>query len=228
MNRPLLIIVGADKGGVGKTVVSRALVDLLVDQKKNVALFDTEPDPGVLHRFVPAAEIVDLTKTVGRSRVFDQIAGRAATLIDVRATLLTPTLRAMGYSGMLAPEQDHDTIVLHVLNPEESSLGEAASVGALIGETARHYFVKNRAGEDDFEDWDDTRQQKILGHLDPAGVLELPHLDDAVARQVDARGCSFRGFEQDERNSTWSRGTVRRWLADAHAEMLRAVRELKS
>lgn len=221
--RPVLVLVGADKGGVGKTVLTRALVDLLVDRGAPFALFDTE---GHLRRFLPVAELVDLEETRGQMRVFDAATRSRVTVVDLRAALLSATIRAMGYAGYLADDGELDVVVLHVLNPDFASIGEIASVSGLLSGGARHYLVKNRASERDFQDWDDEKQRRAFAHVEPAGVLEMPHMDEIAAAAVDERGCAFRAFEGDARNSGWLRGKVRHWLSDAHAEIARAVREL--
>ena len=53
MDRPTVILIGADKGGVGKTTVARTLLDYLTTQEIPTRAFDTEAPKGVLHRFHP-------------------------------------------------------------------------------------------------------------------------------------------------------------------------------
>ena len=43
--KPTLILVGADKGGVGKTTVSRALLDFFARKNVLTRAFDTENPP---------------------------------------------------------------------------------------------------------------------------------------------------------------------------------------
>ena len=50
---PTVILVGADKGGVGKTTVARTLLDYLAANKLAARAFDTETPKGTLHRFHP-------------------------------------------------------------------------------------------------------------------------------------------------------------------------------
>jgi CO dehydrogenase nickel-insertion accessory protein CooC1 len=69
---PLIIIVGADKGGVGKTMIARALLDFLEDKGVRPSVFDTEPDPGVLRRFYKNAKPVDVGVVRGQMRVSSQ------------------------------------------------------------------------------------------------------------------------------------------------------------
>src|SRR3954454_3525577 len=51
MTTPALIVVGADKGGVGKTSLSRVLIDYLQTQGIAVRAFDAEFPRGTLKRF---------------------------------------------------------------------------------------------------------------------------------------------------------------------------------
>ena len=48
MAKPAVIIVGADKGGVGKTTVARTLLDYFIAQQIPTRAFDTEAPRGTL------------------------------------------------------------------------------------------------------------------------------------------------------------------------------------
>ena len=48
MTKPAVILVGADKGGVGKTTISRALLDYFVVHNIPTRAFDTEAPKGTL------------------------------------------------------------------------------------------------------------------------------------------------------------------------------------
>ncbi len=55
MAKPAVILVGADKGGVGKTTVSRALLDYFIAHNIPTRAFDTESPKGTLKRFHPTS-----------------------------------------------------------------------------------------------------------------------------------------------------------------------------
>ena len=46
--KPTIILIGADKGGVGKTTLSRALLDLIARKDVPARAFDTEYPRGSL------------------------------------------------------------------------------------------------------------------------------------------------------------------------------------
>jgi len=96
MGKPTVILIGADKGGVGKTTVARTLLDYLRKQEVPTRAFDTEAPKGTLQRFHPeVSEIVDVTAVADQMRIFDTVSDSAVTVIDVRAGLLSSTLRAL-------------------------------------------------------------------------------------------------------------------------------------
>src|ERR1700738_2162751 len=104
MAKPVVIVVGADKGGVGKTTVSRTLLDYFNDNHVPPRAFDTESPRGTLKRFHPDfTEIVDMTTTSDQMKIFDTLnaSGPSVTVIDVRAGLLSPALASLRDIGFL-------------------------------------------------------------------------------------------------------------------------------
>ena len=86
--KPTLIMVGADKGGVGKTTVARSLLDFLASNNVIVRAFDTETPRGTLHRFHPEiTQVVDINQTPDQMRILDTLntSQVKVTLIDTRA-----------------------------------------------------------------------------------------------------------------------------------------------
>jgi CobQ/CobB/MinD/ParA nucleotide binding domain len=98
MTKPAVVLIGGDKGGVGKTTVARTLLDYFAHQQLRVRAFDTEVPRGTLKRFHPnVTDVVDINHVPDQMRIFDTVNSTDATvtLIDVRAGLLSPTLHAL-------------------------------------------------------------------------------------------------------------------------------------
>src|SRR6266496_2660240 len=112
MTKPAVVLIGADKGGVGKTTVARTLLDYFAHQM----------------------------------RIFDTVNSTDATvsLIDVRAGLLSPTLRALRNIGFIeaAKKGEITFLVFHILGPSIASLDEIAETAAYLGD-AKYFMVKN-------------------------------------------------------------------------------------
>jgi hypothetical protein len=100
--KPAVILVGADRGGVGKTTVTRTLLDYYAAKKVPIRAYDTEAPRGTLTRFHPdVTEIVDMTSIPDQMRIFDTLKPSDMTLIDIRAGLLSSTLSGLQDIGFI-------------------------------------------------------------------------------------------------------------------------------
>ena len=82
MAKPAVIVVGADKGGVGKTTVSRTILDYFSANNVPTRAFDTESPRGTLRRFHPdVTEIVDMTTTADQMKIFDTLGNGTEPLL---------------------------------------------------------------------------------------------------------------------------------------------------
>src|SRR5688500_14853271 len=147
MAKPAVILVGADKGGVGKSTVARTLLDYFTAHQVPARAFDTEAPKGTLKRFHPElTDVVDITKIPDQMKIFDTLnsADAAVTLIDVRAGLMSPTLQALRDIGFIdAAKKGQITFaVFHILGPSIASLDEIADTANYLGD-ARYFLVKN-------------------------------------------------------------------------------------
>ena len=205
---PHVIIVGADKGGVGKTTISRTLMDYFAAQGVTFRAFDTEAPLGVLKRFHPdKTEIIDLTKSDGQMSVFDTLKTAQVTIIDVRAGLLSPTLKMLAETGFLSgvKEGKLNITVLHILGSTQASFDEIKATAALV-EGSKHFLVVNHANDASFLGLSD--HLKNLAD----GVIDIAKLNELAAEYVDTAGVSFDSFIANESNSAVMRGYTKNWL----------------
>ena len=154
--KPAVILVGSDKGGVGKTTVTRTLLDYYETRKVPTSAYDTEAPRGTLKRFHPdVTEIVDITSIPDQMRVFNSLKASDVTLIDIRAGLLSPTLSALRDIGFIdAARKGQITLgVFHILGPSISSLNEIGEIGAFV-EGTNYFIVKNMINNTAFFEWD--------------------------------------------------------------------------
>src|SRR3569833_2564711 len=146
MAKPAVVVVGADKGGVGKTTVSRTLLDYFSANNVPTRAFDTELLRGTLKRFHPdITEIVDMTTTTDQMKIFDtrNAVSPSVTVIDVRAGLLSPALASLRDIGFLdAAKAGQITFaVFHILGPSIASLDEIAETANFMS-GAKYFLVK--------------------------------------------------------------------------------------
>ncbi|SHG92645.1 hypothetical protein [Bradyrhizobium erythrophlei] len=213
---PHVVIIGADKGGVGKTTVSRTFMDYFQSHGISVRARDTEYPQGVLQRFHPdKTKIVNLEESDDQVEVFDNLRDAQVTLIDIRAGLLSKTLATLSEIGFLAGAKDGRLriSVVHVIGSNKASFDEIEATASAV-EGAKHYVLLNH-----------MNKSKFMGL--PASVRDpiiVPMLNELAADTVDRLGigfdayCSGIGLEAGQTPSSVLAGYIRAWKTRVFAE----------
>ena len=232
--KPAVLLVGADKGGVGKTTITRTIIDYLGARNVLVRAFDTEYPRGTLKRFHPAVtDIVDITSAPDQMRIIDTLATSEVkmTVIDVRAGLLAITLKAFTDIGFFdaVDAGEFNFGLFHVLGPSVASLAEIADVYPYT--KGRNYFlVKNFVNETSYFDWHPDIYENYFKKLkDQVEMITIPKLNELAYEQVELAGVPFSTFIKNKNgqgqpvsNSLVLRGYVRTWLNNISEEYDRA------
>src|SRR5258708_12001482 len=106
MAKPAVVLIGADKGGVGKTTVARTLLDYFTAHQIKVRAFDTEVPRGTLKRFHPeVTEIVDINLVPDQMKIFDtlQEGDPSLTFITLPPASISPPLNPLPQTPFLSP-----------------------------------------------------------------------------------------------------------------------------
>ena len=229
MAKPAVIIVGADKGGVGKTTVARTLLDYFTAHQVATRAFDTETPRGTLKRFHPTlTEVVDMTLVADQMKIFDTLnsSEAAVTVIDVRAGVMSPTLKALRDIGFIeAAKKGQITFaVFHILGPTIASLDEIHETAAYLGD-ARYFMVKNFINNTYFFEWDEATHSSYFKQVRDAVEVVIPKLNEMATEQVELASVPYLTFIANKKQSgepaAYSfvlRGYVRHWLGNVWSE----------
>jgi hypothetical protein len=229
MAKPTVILVGADKGGVGKTTVARTLLDYFGAHQVPTRAFDTEFPRGTLKRFHPdATEVVDVTAVPDQMKIFDTLGSASAsvTVIDVRAGLLSSTLQALSDIGFLesAKKGQITFAVFHILGPSIASLNEIGETARFVGD-ASYFLVKNRINDSAFFEWDPATYNSYFNQIKGAAEITVPKLNEMACEQVELASQPFVTFIANKNAkgeaanySFVLRGYVRHWLGNVWGE----------
>jgi hypothetical protein len=229
MAKPAVILVGADKGGVGKTTVSRALLDYFIAHNIPTRAFDTEAPRGTLKRFHPdVTEVVDITTTGDQMKIFDTLSSTEAqiTVIDVRAGQLSATLKALSDIGFLdAARKGQITFaVFHILGPSVASLDEIAETSGYVAD-GNYFLVKNFINNTTFFEWNPQTYNTYFKRIKGAHEITIPKLNEMACEQVELASVPFVSFVANKAPSGESanysfvlRGYVRHWLGNVWGE----------
>jgi hypothetical protein len=235
--KPTLILVGGDKGGTGKTTISRAMMDYLSRRNVPTRAFDTEYPRGTLQRFHPGnTEIIDLENVAMQMKILDtmETSKVPVTIVDLRAGILTYALDIFDKIGVLeaAKEGMFNLCLIHVIGPSIASLDEIGEIAKYV--TAADYVLaRNFINETNFFEWDQKTYKHYFSHA--AQDIEIPKLNEMAFEQVDLARVSFRDFidnkAADGSPGNFSfvlRGYLRKWISDIDAQFdkLKTMRSL--
>jgi hypothetical protein len=227
--KPTLILVGADKGGVGKTTISRSILDYLA--RKNVVsrAFDTENPRGTLHRFYPnITEVIDLNQVADQMKILDTLdtANVRLTLVDLKAGNLGRALNTFEKIGVLeAARAGHfDLGLIHVIGPAIASMDEIAEISKYI-HGINYVVARNFINETSFFEWDPKTYKRYFARVKDQDEIDIPKLNEMAYEQVDLAGVTFKDFIEnkaaDGSQGNFSfvlRGYVRRWCYEIDQE----------
>lgn len=237
--KPSLILVGADKGGVGKTTISRALLDYLARRNVLARAFDTEHPRGTLNRFYPqVAPVIDLAAVADQMKVLDTLdtASVKVTVVDLKAGNLSYALDIFERIGVLeaARAGQFDMGLIHVIGPSIASLQEIAEVSRYL-KGIDYTLARNFINETNFFEWDRNTHAKYFAAIDQRSEINIPKLNEMAYEQVDLAGVTFKDFIENKaadgspgKFSFALRGYVRKWCAEIDTEFdrLRLIQNL--
>ena len=191
--------------------------------------FDTEVPRGTLKRFHPdLTEVVDVGFVPDQMKIFDTLhsSDAAVTLIDVRAGLMSPTLKALRDIGFIeAAKKGRLTFGLfHILGPTIASLDEINETAAYLGD-ARYFMVKNFINNTHYFEWDEATHSSYFKQVKDAVEVVIPKLNEMATEQVELASVPYLSFiankKQGGEPASYSfvlRGYVRHWLGRVWAE----------
>jgi len=228
MAKPAVVLIGADKGGVGKTTLTRTVLDYFAAHQVRARAFDTEAPKGTLKRFHPGVtDVVDINLVPDQMKIFDTLSGdQAVTVIDVRAGLMSPTLRMLTDIGFLqaALEGQVTFVVFHILGPTIASLEEIAEIAGYLND-AKYFIVKNFINNARFFEWHEATHSAYFNRFKNAVEITIPKLNEMAMEQVDVASVPFVDFIGNKTPSgirvPYSlvlRGYVHTWLTKVWAE----------
>jgi hypothetical protein len=230
--KPTLILVGADKGGVGKTTLARSLLDYFARKNVLTRAFDTENPRGSLHRFYPAiTEIIDLTNVAHQMKVLDtmETANVPVTVVDLKAGNLSYSLDLFERIGVLDAARNgvFNLGLFHVIGSSIASLDEIGEISKFLN-GIQYVLARNTINETNFFEWDDATYRKYFSAIPRTQEVILPKLNEMAYEQVDVASVTFKDFI-DNRSADGNagkfsfvlRGYVKKWCTEIDEEYAR-------
>ena len=199
MAKPTVILVGADKGGVGKTTVARTLLDYFTAHQVPIRAFDTESPRGTLKRFHPdVTEVVDVTQVADQMKIFDTL-GNAAGQGDgdrrARRPVVADPAGARPRSGCsIAPRRARSPSRCFTSSARRSPRSRRSPRPPNTVGDANYYLVKNFINNTTFFEWDPATYNSYFKRIKGAAEITMPKLNEMACEQVEVASTPFVSF----------------------------------
>jgi len=223
-------LIGGEKGGVGKSMVSRLLAQYFIDNDLPFVGFDTDRSHGALMRFYAGYASPVL---IDRYEALDEIVETAVeqigrrVLVDLAAQTDAPLVKWIDDSGVLDMQAGGFFTLnyWHVMDNGRDSVDLLARLLDRFGERVNFVLVRNQLRGDDFS------QLEKSGQLERAlamggKVMSIKRLHDVVVQKIDANNKSFWAATHPSPDDASGLGLMERqrlktWLAHAYSEFAR-------
>ncbi len=222
--------IGGEKGGVGKSMVSRLIAQYLIDRKLPFVGFDTDRSHGALLRFYAdyaSPVLVDHYEALDHIiEAAVELPGRRV-LVDLAAQTHQPLMQWMDESGVLAMAEEGGFSLnyWHVMDSGRDSVDLLTPILDRFGGRIPFVLVLNQLRGNDFSTLEKSgelaRAQELGGK-----VLTIKHLHDAAAQKIDRNNSSFWSAQHMGSSETglglMDRQRVKMWLSHAYSELAKA------
>jgi hypothetical protein len=222
-----LHFVGGEKGGVGKSLVSRVLAQYLIDKARPFQGFDSDKSHGALLRFYAdyASPVV-----VDRYEALDKVVEAAAepphrVLVDLAAQTHQFLAQWIEDTGLLEVAKDLDISLVywHVMDSGRDSVDLLRRWLDQFGDRLKLVLVLNEVRGSQFDILMASGELARATSMG-ASVLTLRKLADATIQKIDAHSTSFWAATQPAEKPATGLGLLERqrvkiWLGHAYQQL---------
>ena len=224
--------IGGEKGGVGKSLVSRVLAQYLIDHQIPFLGFDTDRSHGSLLRFYTdyASPVV-----VDKYESLDAIVEAAnespdkRILVDLAAQTHDALVKWMDESGVLemAGELGFMITYWHVMDSGKDSVDLLSKLFNRFGSRLNYVLVLNQLRGEEFEIFEKSGEKERAANLN-AKIITIKKLHDTVINKIDAGSTSFWAAKNKSETDLAGLGLLERqrvkiWLTNAYEQISQVV-----
>lgn len=220
--------IGGEKGGVGKSLVSRVLAQYFIDHEQPFVGFDTDKSHGSLLRFYAGFAspiVVDRYESLDRVMEAATEMPERRVLVDLAAQTHQSLAQWMADSALfdLSEELGVELTYWHVMDSGQDSVDLLRKLLEQFGGKLNLVVVLNEVRSDNFnllEKSGEKAKAEALG----ARFISIGRLQESAMQKIDGQGTSFwAALNPVEKNANslglLERQRVKVWLKKAYAEI---------
>lgn len=219
--------IGGEKGGVGKSLLSRVLAQYFIDHELPFLGFDTDRSHGALMRFYSGfASPVTVDKVESLDAIVEAAVDQPGRrlLIDLAAQTHDSLAGWMEDAGVinLADELGMKLHYWHVMDSGRDSVDLLRRLLDRFGTGLTYVLVRNQVRGSDFSALEQSGEQARAVGLG-AHVVSIKKLGESIINRIDNASASFWKASSGDKESggfgLMDRQRVKMWLRDVYREI---------
>jgi hypothetical protein len=222
-----LHFIGGEKGGVGKSLMSRVLAQYFIDREISFTAYDTDKSHGALLRFyADYSSLVVLDRYEALDRLVEAVAqSQRPAVVDLAAQSYSILAGWIDDSGVLEVinEMGISLTYWHVMDAGRDSVDLLQKLLDQFGSRLPLVVVLNEVRGTEFDILKNSGQLARAESLG-ASVIRLHKLSDATIQRIDQFNTSFWAASQSTSGSSaglalFERQRVKVWLHKAYQQL---------
>lgn len=215
--------IGGEKGGIGKSVVSRLLAQYHIDRGIPFTAFDTDSSHGALARFyADFTTEIKLSDHDGADKLMEAAVEKSQNvLVDLAAQTTQHLVKWFEDTDLLgiAKEEGVTIVLWHVLDDGADGIKLLSQLFERFGNRTNYVVVKNYGRGKDFSRFESSPARAKAVALD-AKVIEIPDLYSGCMRKIDHMGLSFWAAANNREHGLglMERQRIKVWLRKAYEQ----------
>lgn len=223
--------IGGEKGGVGKSVVSRVLAQYHIDNEKPFIGFDTDRSHRSFTRFYSGyahPTVVDSYESLDTIAAAVEQDPLQNMIVDLAAQTFAPVSRWINDSGVFEAfgELGVGVNFWHVMDDGKDAVDLLGRLFDTFGAAANYVIVLNYGRGSDFTIFKRSAEYQRAQEIG-ATIIEFPRLHDASMRKIDQQNTSFWAAVNNRAAGVDGLGLLERqrvktWLRNAYDALMAA------
>jgi hypothetical protein len=219
--------IGGEKGGVGKSVITRLLAQYYIDQKMPFSVYDADLSHGAMMRYyADFSEPVDITRFDNADSIAENaIASGKTAIVDLAAQTSRSMKEWINETGLLelAREIGLQLSFWHVMDDGSDSLQLLYQLFKDYGDKVDYVIARNFGRGSDFSHLHEPELSRRLVELE-VSMIDVPALHAPTMRKIDHISASFWAAANNKDDSLGpvlgllERQRVKTWLNRAYSQ----------
>jgi hypothetical protein len=220
--------IGGEKGGVGKSVVSRLLAQYCIDREISFKAFDADQSHGAMLRYYADYTVpIDINEFDNADQIAEQtIINDTIAIVDMAAQTSKSLNRWIDESGLLdlAEELGLKVTFWHVMDDGSDSINLLQTTLESYGNKANYVLVRNFGRGSNFIHFTESEASDLAEELG-ARIIDVPGLHSPTMRKIDHINASFWAAANNTDGATGptlgllERQRVKTWLNKTYKQL---------